>query len=206
MKKNGWFFGDSFTWGQGCHPNDEYYKYTINNIGKRWTELVSENLNIIENNLGRKGASNPFIINQIITNIKYIKNGDYVFIGNTLPIRTIVPHMKEKRIISLTSEIYVRNTKWYDSEHRTTLLDYIHRFILPFEDVWDEYYINQYLNLKSIIRDKGANVLFWKHNKWHDYETIQQETNNQIDDGHWTWDSHIKMSEWILGNLKSDII
>jgi hypothetical protein len=201
MKKVGWFFGDSFTWGMECHPHDEYYKYTIDNIGKRWTELVSENLNIIENNLGINGASNLEIINTIIQNIKYINKGDYVFIGNTLPMRFQIPDITNNKISSINNCRY----KWKNNEYEV-IYNYTNMFVIPFEDMWEKYYTNQYLNLKTIIRDKGANVLFWKHSKWGEYEIIKDETNNKIDDLHWTWDSHRKMAYWVLNNLKSNII
>ena len=201
MKRNGWFFGDSFTYGYGCRPSYEYYKFTRNRIGKIWTTIVSEHLELEEKNMGVNGASNPCIINTIIENIKYIKKGDYVFIGNTLPMRIQIPDIIDNNIFSINNCKY----KWNPEEYRV-IYEYTTMFIIPFEDMWKQYYTNQYLNLKTIIRDKGANVLFWRYSKWDEYEIIKDETDNKIDDPHWTWDSHRKMADWVLSNLKSDII
>ena len=201
MKKNGWFFGDSFTYGYGCRPGYEYYKYTINRIGKIWTTIVSENLELNEKNMGVNGASNSCIVNTIIENIKYINKGDYVFIGNTLPVRLQIPDITDNKISSIKNY----KCKWNTNEY-TFIYNYTTTFVIPFEGMWQDYYDNQYLNLKSIIRDKGANVLFWKHSKWGEYELIKDETNNKIDDPHWTWDSHRKMANWVLNNLNFDII
>jgi len=201
MKKVGWFFGDSFTYGYGCRPGYEYYKFTINRVGKIWTTIVSEHLHLYEKNMGIPGAANPFIINTIMENIKYINKGDYVFIGNTLPIRILIPDITTNKISSIKNCKY----KWNTNEYQV-IYDYTSMFIIPFEDMWENYYTNQYLNLKSIIRDKGANVLFWKYSKWGEYEIIKDETNNKIDDLHWTWESHRKMADWILNNLKSNLL
>lgn len=201
MKKVGWFFGDSFTYGFGCRPGFQYYKYTINRVDKIWTTIVSENLNLHEKNMGISGASNPFIINTIIKNIKYINKGDYVFIGNTLPIRILLPDASDNTISNVSNCKYKLNKNEFK-----VIDDYINTFVIPFEEMWENYYTNEYLNLKTIIRDKGANVLFWKHSKWGDYEIIKDETNNKIDDLHWTWGSHRKMADWVLNNLKSDLL
>lgn len=201
MKKVGWFFGDSFTYGFGCKPGHEYYKFTINRVGKIWTTIVSEHLHLHEKNMSISGASNLCIINTILENIKYINKGDYVFIGSTHPSRFLIPDITINKISSIKNYEYKSNSNEYK-----IIYDYTNMFIFPFEDMWENYYNNQYLNLKSIIRDKGADVLFWKHSKWWDYEIIKNETNNEIDDPHWTWDSHHKMADWVLNNLNSNII
>jgi len=204
-KKNGWFFGDSFTWGQGCRPKDAYYQFTINNIGKRWSEIICDTYNLKEINLGKNGASNPYIINTIIENIKNIKSGDFVFIGKTIPMRTMVTHMKKREIVTFTDLVDV-NKVTNTEEQKEILINYIYEFIIPFEKEWEEYYSKQYLNLSTIIKDKGASVLIWNHTTWSDYETIREYTSGKIDDGHWTWESHKLFSEWVLGNLNSNLI
>ena len=113
MKKVGWFFGDSFTYGYGCRPEYRYYKYTLDRKGKLWTEIVSDELNLIEKNLAIPGASNPSIINTIIENIKYINKGDYVFIGNTLPIRILIPDISTNKISSINNCRYELDVNEY---------------------------------------------------------------------------------------------
>ena len=70
-KNTAWFFGDSFTYGDGCRKGFEYYEKYPN--GKLWTTIVSEKLNLSEKNLGRPGNSIPMILNELITNLVNFK-------------------------------------------------------------------------------------------------------------------------------------
>lgn len=205
FKHNGWFFGCSFTWGQGCRPGDLYYSSTLSPHNKRWNEIVCEYLKLNEKNFGKNGASNPYIINTILENIKNIKKGDYVFIGKTIPMRTMVTHMKKKKVVTFT-DIIDADKVTFNQKQKETLVNYIYDFIIPFEKEWEAYYNTQYLNLSGIIKDKGAKVFIWNHTVWSDYETIREATIDKIDDGHWTWESHKLFSKWVLENLNSNII
>jgi len=93
-KNTCWFFGDSFTDGDGCKPDEPYYKKYPN--GKLWTTIVSDNLNMNEKNISRGGCSNQFILSNIVCNLPMMNEGDVVVVSNTIPARTMWFDNKEQ--------------------------------------------------------------------------------------------------------------
>jgi len=201
MKKC-WFFGDSFTRGDNCHKGDSYYELTYKDGYKRWTEIVSNHLGCTENNYGYGGNSNTHILYQVITESKNIKSGDYVFVGDTRPVR----------IISFTDDGQVRNiindsSLKYTKGKGNAKLNYIQEEIFPHEEKYSKYYEKQFIEVLNLLKIKGVNTFFWKHtdywfplNKIH---SITKDTNGKIRDGHYSWKAHKKMANIIINQLEN---
>jgi hypothetical protein len=99
-----WCFGDSFTGGNGCLPNEQYtleYKKSENDL--IWPEIVSKNLNVKLFNYGHGGYSNDKIIDSIIEKYNFIKKDDTVIIGTTFYSRFDIPYDNELLTLSPTN-------------------------------------------------------------------------------------------------------
>ena len=94
---NLWVFGCSFTVGQGIIPsNEQYYQ-----AKKRYSKLLSKELNFTEKNLSECGASNFYIYRNVLKNLKDIKTNDIVIIQWTSPYRFELPTRKDDVYFSL---------------------------------------------------------------------------------------------------------
>jgi len=122
------FFGDSFTYGQGCTPEDEYYKKTYNGTQKTWVELISEYQKDDYTNYGMPGCGNQKIIDSVLENIKNIKSGDIVFLSRTHDERIQIP-FKEHFMDILPSLVYEYDD--VDRKYYETINDYIKFILFP---------------------------------------------------------------------------
>jgi len=197
MKKF-WFFGDSFTAGTGCLPNQSYYEQFRKDGNKIWVDWIKDIYNIECINDGVPGASNDMILDNVIKRWDEIKEGDLVFIGKTLSERFDVPinnklepiryHFRGKQLDELekilTSEQLetILNFQYYFSEHSL----YKERQDLRFEFVLGR------------LNEKKINTFFWyiflEHKK---YETIVDATNGKIHDNHWSFDGHKNFANFV---------
>ena len=84
-----YFFGDSFTFGEGCREGFEYYD-TIEYADKiLWTTYVSDFLKLEEVNLGQRGCSSPHILSTLLEYSPEFEKGDYVIFSDSLPNRIV---------------------------------------------------------------------------------------------------------------------
>ena len=215
-----YFFGDSFTFGDGCvlseDRNFEYYNKFPN--GKIWTTIVSEFLNTKEINLGISGNSNQNIINQIIENLNNFNNGDYIFISNTRPIRIVHPNFKVGKITNLTSDLFLQtdNTPEYkeflkiffkNKSDQLDVLNYIYSAMLNNESMWSDFYDNQFTHLNHFLNSLNIKTFNWHHTMWAldmrcEFETINKNTNGEIKDNHWSWNGHRSFSKYITNRIE----
>lgn len=202
IKKNTcWFFGDSFTRGDNCHIGDEYYEYSYTEGCKRWSEIVSERLDMVEVNTAYGGESNMGILSILIDNLKNIKKGDCVILGDTRPVRVSSFNENGHRI-NLINDPHYKYTKG-SSKY---ILDYIYHEIIPNENSYLEYYRNMFTGILDEVSNRGVTTLHWKHTDiWYPdhskYDTIYKSTNGAISDLHWSWSGHKKMADTISSIL-----
>lgn len=199
MKNVCWFFGDSFTKGVGCHPGSEYYKSTYKEGYKIWTTIVSEHLNMEENNLGIGGNSNLRILQNIISNINSFKKGDWVIVGSTVPFR--IPMFNEEgKIINAAYSLEVRYTRGNE-----VTLDYLVEEVLPKQTFYSDYFVDMFNNLLFYLNKQEINTHFWDcRDYWNPRNilgSITTDTNGKIKDGHYSWDAHKKHAEIILRKI-----
>ena len=56
-----------------------------------------------------------------------------------------------------------------------------------------------------MIEDKGVKVLVWDVGEtFSTYETIQDATDNKINDGHWSYKGHKDFANYILNRLDNE--
>jgi len=113
-----WFFGDSFTAGEGynfeqfsdsssinfkkdlilddstwnSHPYfSRFNKWKTNHQHQIWPYLVSNHFEMKCINKGENASSNQQILNRILSNINNFKKGDMLIVGYTVPYRLFLP-------------------------------------------------------------------------------------------------------------------
>jgi len=193
-KNTCWFFGDSFTDGDGCKPDEPYYKKYPN--GKLWTTIVSDNLNMNEKNISRGGCSNQFILSNIVCNLPMMNEGDVVVVSNTIPARTMWFDNKEQR------HSIVEETLSDEENVDSVILNYITKQLLPNQKEWGRFYIKQFLSLMDELELRNIKTVFWPYTLWYPpnnpFQTIWEHTDGEIQNGHWSWNGHENMSIHIM--------
>ena len=200
MNKNTcWFFGDSFTNGDGCKPEDSYYKKYPN--GKLWTTRVSNHFEMNEKNISRGGCSNQYILNNIILNLPNIDEKDIVILSDTIPTRTLWYDDTNEQRHSIIEE----SESVFHNNQDKVILNYITEQLLPHEKEWENFYLKQYESLLNELQLRNVKVLFWSYKLWYPpnntFQTIWDDTEGDIDNGHWSWLGHKQMSEYIIGKM-----
>lgn len=102
-----WTFGDSFTFGHGCRPISFHKEALYNTIYSQyidlnkpiWPEYVSKELNLDLLNHGVSGASNDYILDYVLNEIKNFKKDDLIVIQLSTSGRYDLPFFKEKKIL-----------------------------------------------------------------------------------------------------------
>ena len=236
MKKNGWFFGDSFTSGFGLNfdheinginvshnkfnaplidqiPNHlwdnipyvkfkkykEEYKFLI------WPHLIAKHYDLEYNNYGVSGGSNDDTLFNIISQLKNINEGDYVFIGMTNPHRIMIPidnPLDDKTLIS-TQVDWVQegvsnkitnlencNVEFYSDNDKEVIINFLHDIVLKNKHHYGSHFLKIFSNLQEYFIEKNINCLIWDWTLWADFQSIQKWTNNKIKDGHWSPKGH----------------
>jgi len=208
---NIWFFGDSFTYGDGCLPGFDYYEKYPSDDMRIWTTRISQQYNSIERNLSERGCSTPMIINSLINNLSNIKFGDIVILSDSLPSRTLGVNSKRRKIELVTTDIFethhgLDNFFEYEIE-RESFLNHIINNIIPYESIWKKFYENQIESLQLELLNRGVEFYFWSHSMWSlrrdSFVRIREHTNGKIDDGHFSWEGHSQMTKIISEAIKN---
>jgi len=204
-----YFFGDSFTYGEGCRKGFEYYD-TIDYDDKRiWPTIVSDTLKLEEVNLAKRGSSSPQILSSLIEYSPTFKKGDVVIFSNSLPNRIIAANNKNQKIETVITdefESFYRLDNFFENlESKQVMLDYLYHHILPYTSSYERFYDRQFEQLQKLLLKNGVNSFFWSYKMWGDdmnkYERISSTTN--IKDGHFSWKGHKEFSEMILHSIKN---
>ena len=207
-KKHLWVFGDSFTAGNGCLANEVYTKYKKSDEDIIWPEVVSLKLNIPLVNVGMGMFSNDKILDTILERFDLICEGDIVIISKTFFTRFDIPSKNEKYFLTLSAG-HINNTYMsshhfinYTEEELTTLQNIA---ILVNNKLIVDRWNFRFNFLKNLIRSKGAKVLVWNvEDVFSIYETIQDATNNKINDGHWSYKGHKDFANYILNRINNE--
>ena len=214
--KNIWFFGDSFTRGDGCIPENEseYYDNYPKLRDKLWTDIISEKYSMIQNNLGESGCSSDWIINTIVDNLYKIKKGDVVIFSDTRPSRYLIPRVQDNEIHCFSPgqesiwDWHIKNRKdtskpkeWEDM--KKTLIDYTWYFQENYSKLCEEYYLERFKNLKKYCDSIGVTNYFWSYKLWYEkqlkIELISDITH--IHNEHFSWKGHREFSSYLLEQL-----
>lgn len=206
MENKIWFFGDSFTYGDGCvensPPNGEYYK--IKPHGVLWREGVADHFKMGEVNRSISGASNDWIINSLIDELLNIQPNDIVVVGITWPERFQIIDKKnnEHRNVIAHHFIEPRETSTLvldhkDRKYNEELFELLHMFFIEYRvqhgPLLKKYQWNQALKILKKLEQSNVKFLLWDLKVLWDYETIDDVIGNG--DRHWSWKGH---NDWML--------
>ena len=203
QRKTCWFFGDSFTRGNGCHFQDDYYVHTHRAEFKRWTTAISEALGMVEKNTAVGGESNAGILHTLISNLNKIQKGDKVILGDTRPIR-ILSFDESGNKVNTINDPYFN----YTQGNSKFILDYIYYEIAPKEEFYLDFYQKSFGNILRELENRGVSTYFWKHTGiWYPdsvFETITTATKGKIHNLHWSWKGHSDMTAYILNEIEKN--
>lgn len=207
--KNAYFFGDSFTFGEGCHNGFEYYDSVEYDDKRIWPTILSETLNVKEVNHAKRGASSPEILRLILEYSPIFKKGDYVIFSDSLPNRIISVNQKSKKVETVIAdsfdEFYGTDNYFENLESKEITLNYLNSCILPYYIELEHYYSRQFEQLQKLLLKTGVNAYFWSHQMWardmKKFQRILQHTPH-IKDGHFSWKGHREFSSTILECIK----
>jgi hypothetical protein len=192
--KNIWTFGDSFTEGNGCLPNELYtLSYKKSNDDLIWNELVANHLGFKLINLGFGRYSNDKIIDSIIKNYKLISKEDIVIIGSTFYNRFDVPYDNKLLTISPTN---------LPADNSELLLE-----MIPIMDsvLLKNRQLNRFSFLIELFKSNDVSTIFWEvETQWLKYESIKDNTFDKIKDLHWSYKGHKEFSKYILNRIDTE--
>lgn len=218
MSNKIWFFGDSFTKGDGCIPNNDspYYDEYPYNRDKIWTSIVSEHFKMEEMNMGESGASNSWILNTILDNLYLIGKGDFVVISDTRPTRFIIPRVHDGEISNFSPgqegvwdyhikhrKDAIKPTEWEDM--KKTLINFTWYFQEEYFQLWEEYYNKRFQNLLKFFEKNNIRSIFWSYKLWYEKQLKLEliiEDNPEIKNEHWSWKGHRDFANWLIDNNK----
>tara|TARA_B110000483_G_scaffold177195_1_gene209542 strand:+ start:11 stop:685 length:675 start_codon:yes stop_codon:yes gene_type:complete len=206
MENKIWFFGDSFTYGDGCvenrPPNGEYYK--IKPHGVLWREGVADHFKMGAINRSIGGASNDWIINSLIDELLNIQPNDIVVVGITWPERFQIIDKKNNEhrnvIAHHFTELPETSTLVLDHKDRKynkELFELLNMFFIEYRvqhgPLLKKYQWNQALKILKKLEQSNVKFLLWDLKVLWDYETIDDVIGNG--DRHWSWKGH---NDWML--------
>lgn len=221
-----WTFGDSYTFGYGCRPDcylsDYYYKYKKEG-DYIWTELLAKKLNLKLVNLAERSISNDRNLDLIIENYNYINKGDYVILGKTLYQRFDVANYNKDQLWHVGpiclhkngnfDKIYPSFEKMYEicgtKKDYETLINFIYNF--SDNKLYEKRQKLRFDFLKRLLIDNKKIDFYYEwsvldcfiESKIFNFERIYQHTNNEIEDGHFSFKGHYQMYEYLLDKINN---
>ena len=198
-----WFFGCSMTFGIGCHEDDEYYKKYRKKGDEIWTKMVAGYLGYNEKNMGIPGCGNMEILRCILDNKDNIKSDDIVIVGITDGSRVQSFHTFNSIVVPISYNHWMlddfpREERGVDEDFIVSMKRYMVDCRLRYNDDHMKYDMELMKDVISIINPKDT--LFWGTDIWNDFETIAIHTKGEIFDGHWSYNGHKQMSQWVIRN------
>lgn len=204
-----WTFGDSLTFGHGCVPNasgDEYYKqYKKSDDDLIWPVILANKLGYKLNNLGKCGASNDYIFDEMIDNYHSISENDIVIVNKTFSHRFDIPsNTSEGQFYNICGEIEVDDRRYQtpikNKEEYETVLNFSYYF--SGHELYRKRQEKRYDFLKSIIK-------CYKYFEFYSSsiyeiskaENIKDATKGKIEDYHLSFLGHKQFANYVYASL-----
>ena len=205
MQNSIWFFGDCFTWGAGCRPEQPYYQWKKPG-DKLWTEIVCEHFNMIEEKPFYKMGATMYVIVNFISSLNKIKEGDIVVISDSEVKSTLSISRNKKNISSISAYRLEDFEQWHNEEEKHIVTSFIDNQVKPYEKIWEDFYVNLIEHLAKELKVRRINTLFWSHYEWKNnnkYETVAQATNKEINDPHFSWKGNKQFADYIIKRIEN---
>lgn len=197
-----WAFGDSFTFCEGCRSDGflpEYYYNYKKEGDDNWPNHLSKLLNLEVKNFGKCGASNDYIIDSIIDNWDFIKEGDYVVIGITWYDRFDIPINDKLMHVGVNSGID-KLFSLDEEEKLKTIINFQYHFAN--HELYKKRHLKRFDFLSKLLKEKNINIFVWNvKTLWRRFEEITKATNNQIPDAHWSFKGNKDFADMIYKKI-----
>ena len=199
-----WVFGDSFSvdFENNRIGNFELYKDLKGYYPKSWGKLISEELGCNYKNFAQGGWDNYSILQSFCENITEIKPNDIVFVGWAPEprIRITDENGKWKSFNTMAqidwggiSSDCILNLllNRVTGEHRKS-----NKGVEEERMAWETMIM---FTMKDII----LHIWKWVDNGlFKNFQTIEQDTDGLVPDGHWSEEGHINFSKYLIEKLK----
>lgn len=213
-KRRAWFFGCSFTEHLLPTGTTNIHDVPIEKYIP-WTSRVCSHYGWKECNMGKGGSSNENILNTLIKYMSLIKDGDVVFLTDTIITRIegVSQTGNDNKIITFNGDSIFDSPNDVDTElpikkqNFKVFVNYLHDFIVKYEDTWTEYWISLLIGLADELRNRNVEVYFWSHRLWNTYPAprlfnrITEETNGIVNDGHWGGIGNREFAEYMINRI-----
>jgi len=217
MKNTIWFFGDSFTAGDGCikdRPIDGQYLKEYPK-GILWTQGVADHFRMNIKNMSTGGASNDWIINSLINELPNIQPNDIVVFQLSFPERFQLIDKYDKNYTNFIPTDFVeldnpnnitldKDDKKYNQELYEALRVYLIEYRIQHHDILIDYQRNQAQKLLKKIEESGVQTLLWDISNRPSLETIDDVIGNG--DKHWSWGGHKTWMNICISLLENDVV
>ena len=198
-----WVFGDSFS--QDFEKNDiESFKQYRNFKGynpKSWGKLISEELGYEYKNFAQGGWDNYSILQSFCENITEIKPNDLVFVGWAPEIR--IRLMSENgQWMCFTGHLNDQDwegIKSYDVSKLISNRIHLSNYS-PKEGVLKELLSWENM-IRFTMREMKLHIWRWNNIIDREYQTIQEESDGNIEDTHWSENGHVSYFKDLIKEL-----
>jgi hypothetical protein len=192
-----WTFGDSFSTNFDTYPSnviEDYIKWK-GYLPKTYAQIIANKLNMVHMNHARAGYDNYSILQKICEHSNEIKPNDLIIIGWTTPLRF--------RIINNSNEWVSMHQPFPKDFNETLLNDILINRLDNIAKYADE--VNSWIKL-IYLTFKTNKIIQWSWdissklnvNYFNGFETITQETNNQVRDGHYSENGHKELANKLI--------
>lgn len=205
MQNSIWFFGDCFTWGVGCEATDEYYSYKTQG-DEIWTRIVSSYFNMQHKKPHFSLGATMYIIVNFINYMKYMEDGDIIVISDSEVKSTLSISRNKEKVKCISSFNLEGFDGWHNKKEKQTVTQFIDNQIVPYEKVWETFYIDTIKNLAIELYKRNIKTIFWSHHLWkteNRFEDITQSTKGIIKDPHFSWKGHKDFANYIINQIKN---
>src|SRR6056300_722443 len=114
-----WFFGDSITKGVGCLKGDPYY----DSNKKIFVDIVSDTLGLSYKNYALDGASNEWILHNLLVYSDFMKPHDIVIVSDSLPWGTMMYNKEKDKLVTI-NDLWIRQNDFlYNSQEEKKIIN-----------------------------------------------------------------------------------
>ena len=172
-----WFFGDSFTAGDGCkvfsigaQPNTIEYRKFLNKKDdehiKLFGDIIAEHFGLECINLGESGAGNEKILDALLSNIHLISKDDYVIFGVSYFQRFDIDGNNPLDFSSINiNSLLDSNDMITDSLSKEALLQIV---INRSSKAFENRLLRQIKGISHILKELSKNVYVWTNDHYLD--------------------------------------
>jgi hypothetical protein len=211
-----WIFGDSFSASNSRNTLEKWridYAKWKGRTTKVWPEFLNDTLKLKMFNLSISGTDNYTIFDTIIDNIDKIEKDDIVIIGWSSTLRFRFADKSESFNSIRPSTNFKKSTLNSSYEYRNISLDTINEILVNRDNPLYEHELNRYIRFINLYL-KDIKTLHWcpfqsqhphlkitRIDEIEKIEKINEDTNNEVKDYHYSENGHRELSKIIYNKL-----